>query len=696
MTKHFITLSTTEPNNYVGLLKMRQGDINTQEIEATITANGQLFKFDNLSVFFNAVLPNGNIIRDKVTEVDYANSKLHYIVSDSFLQEVAQVTAWFSFENGEKIIDSTKNFQYSVIPGWKECIPQGNYIYELSEIQREIEEIISNKDFTTLLSELDFLKTNIAYLDNNIKTIKADLNNSINDKLSQISSVPETFANLAALQSTYPKGKTGLFVTADNGHKYIWANSKWTDAGVYQSTGLADGSVTPSKLAPSLIFPMIYCAGPINVNTITKMIEFPSGTIKLPNGDNMEDKSFKAQSVPYDKIKWLVYDLNSETIRMEVNQSGNRNAMTIGWVDNNGWLSINGTYVTRDGQLALQGGGGTISTFATPLIYSSPTNGNIIYDAKASTVRFPKLFNLTYGTETVELRTKSNGGTVDDVITIPYTQFLVYVPSTKNIVATHASWDNIVLGYVDLFRKQIKLNTQIVEIINDKDIKITYLGDSITSGVNTSKRYLEYIEDKLTAQSYDVTTVNLGIGGTTIASSSDRPNGFVTRWQNIPSDSDVIVVFGGTNDYGASIPMGEMTDDKTTFKGALNYLITSIQNAYPNADLLVLTPIKRCIGHWTGEGTMQDGDKLPNNKGLLLSNYVDALKEVSGNNGAKVIDLYDNSGFNPRVQANYNRNTVDGLHPNAVGHYLLYKQIYPEVLNCAKNREQVTDPKFHN
>lgn len=166
MTEHFITLSTTEPNNYVGLLKMRQGDINTQTIQATITANGQLFKFDRLSVFFNAVLPNGNVVRDKVTEVDYANSKLNYIVADSFLQEVAQVTAWFSFENGDKIIDSTKNFQYSVIAGWKECIPQGNYIYELSEIQREIEEIISNKDFSSLLNKISLLETNISYLDN--------------------------------------------------------------------------------------------------------------------------------------------------------------------------------------------------------------------------------------------------------------------------------------------------------------------------------------------------------------------------------------------------------------------------------------------------------------------------------------------------------------------------------------------------
>lgn len=67
-----------------------------------------------------------------------------------------------------------------------------------------------------------------------------DLNKSINDKLAQISSVPETFANLANLQSKYPTGKTGLFVTADTGHKYIWVNNTWKDAGIYQSVGISN------------------------------------------------------------------------------------------------------------------------------------------------------------------------------------------------------------------------------------------------------------------------------------------------------------------------------------------------------------------------------------------------------------------------------------------------------------------------
>lgn len=175
MSDYSVTLSTTEPNNYVGLIKLRQGDVASQSIQATITANGQLFNFDRLAVFFNAVLPNGNVVRDKVTNVDYVNSKLNYIVADSFLQEVTQVTAWFSFENDEKIIDSTKNFQYSVIGGWKECIPQGNYIYELSEIQREIEEIISNKDFTSLISKISSIEQKYNVLENETTAKLADI-----------------------------------------------------------------------------------------------------------------------------------------------------------------------------------------------------------------------------------------------------------------------------------------------------------------------------------------------------------------------------------------------------------------------------------------------------------------------------------------------------------------------------------------
>nr|DAO26369.1 MAG TPA: distal tail protein [Caudoviricetes sp.] len=269
MSDYSVTLSTTEPNNYVGLIKLRQGDVASQSIQATITANGQLFKFDRLSVFINAVLPNGNVIRDKVTEVDYVNSKLNYVVADSFLQEVAQVTAWFSFENDEKIIDSTKNFQYSVIAGWKECIPQGNYIYELSEIQREIEEIIGNKDFSSLIKRTDALETKTAYLEQ-VKANQTDLNATnanvslntanisantakISTNTSQISSLASGAPKAVSLVSGMTDHtKNYVYTGSESGYTagnwYYWNGSNWSSGGVYQSQGISNGSIAPNKI----------------------------------------------------------------------------------------------------------------------------------------------------------------------------------------------------------------------------------------------------------------------------------------------------------------------------------------------------------------------------------------------------------------------------------------------------------------
>lgn len=75
----------------------------------------------------------------------------------------------------------------------------------------------------------------------------------INNYLSQISYSPETVASLDELKSKYPNGKPGLFITADNGHKYIWSNNAWTDAGIYQSVGVADGSLSADKLKQSAL-----------------------------------------------------------------------------------------------------------------------------------------------------------------------------------------------------------------------------------------------------------------------------------------------------------------------------------------------------------------------------------------------------------------------------------------------------------
>lgn len=96
--------------------------------------------------------------------------------------------------------------------------------------------ILSNKaDKVEIENRLNEQETKIS--------TKAD-KNEVERKLSQISLVPEAFDNVDALKSKYPNGKTGIFITVDTGHKWIYSNQTWVDAGIYQSAGINDTSVT--------------------------------------------------------------------------------------------------------------------------------------------------------------------------------------------------------------------------------------------------------------------------------------------------------------------------------------------------------------------------------------------------------------------------------------------------------------------
>ena len=52
------------------------------------------------------------------------------------------------------------------------------------------------------------------------------------------------YDNLSALQTAYPNGASGVYLTTDNGHWYYWSGSAWTDGGVYQATDISENIKT--------------------------------------------------------------------------------------------------------------------------------------------------------------------------------------------------------------------------------------------------------------------------------------------------------------------------------------------------------------------------------------------------------------------------------------------------------------------
>ena len=143
-------------------------------------------------------------------------------------------------------------------------------------------------------------------------------------------------------------------------------------------------------------------------------------------------------------------------------------------------------------------------------------------------------------------------------------------------------------------------------------------------------------------------------------------NSFSERFEQMGDDADIVVVFGGTNDYGhGDAPLGKFSDcTPDTFYGACHYLYSGLIRKYPMKTIVVMTPLHRC------NEELQYGEskeKCYSN----LKGYVNIIREVAEYYSIPVLDLYANSGLQPQVEEIKNIYIPDGLHPNDLGHQIL-------------------------
>ncbi len=206
-----------------------------------------------------------------------------------------------------------------------------------------------------------------------------------------------------------------------------------------------------------------------------------------------------------------------------------------------------------------------------------------------------------------------------------------------------------------------------------KGTKINFLGDSITEGAGTSSH--DKMFTMLIEREYGAICQNYGIGGTRIARQKtpteekwDRD--FISRVPEMDNDADIVVVFGGTNDFGhGDAPLGTMSDRTPyTFYGALHCLYTALTEKYPDVPVVILTPL-----HRLNEDSPK-GDNKPAPVGTLKE-YVNIIREVAEYYSFPVLDLYKESGLQPKVPVIQQKYIPDGLHPNDAGNEILAHKI---------------------
>ena len=222
-----------------------------------------------------------------------------------------------------------------------------------------------------------------------------------------------------------------------------------------------------------------------------------------------------------------------------------------------------------------------------------------------------------------------------------------------------------------------------------KGKRVAYFGDSITDPNHkaANRKYWSLLQEWL-----GITPYVYAVSG--------------RQWNDIPrqadkllaehgNEFDAILIFIGTNDFNAGVPIGEwFTEeyvkveaangepksmqtrrhrtpnlDQSTFKGRINMALDSLKNMYPHQQIILMTPLHRGYAKF-GETNIQPDENYTNSCGEYVDAYVNAVKEAGSVWAVPVIDLNAISGIFPlnRSQKEYFPRDRDRLHPTDEGH----------------------------
>ena len=212
-----------------------------------------------------------------------------------------------------------------------------------------------------------------------------------------------------------------------------------------------------------------------------------------------------------------------------------------------------------------------------------------------------------------------------------------------------------------------------------KDKKINVLGDSITEGSGASSTEKRFAD--LLSKDTGAIVRNYGIGGTRFARRREPhevpryDQDFCGRFAQMDDDADIIVVYGGVNDYiHGDAPIGS-PEDKTpaTFWGASYFLMNLLKTEYADKTVVFMTPARAFVGGTSDTVPSPNPNKKPDAMPLL--GYVEIIKERARQFDIPVLDLYHGLGIDPNNADERVKYTVDGLHFNDAGQAVLAKRL---------------------
>ena len=276
----------------------------------------------------------------------------------------------------------------------------------------------------------------------------------------------------------------------------------------------------------------------------------------------------------------------------------------------------------------------------------------VLHKELAPIAVFYNAYGEVIGTYTADIGEKTFGAVINEEITIP-----------DNTLTVNFNWfhryDNFVLSLyrVDNFVKHEK------SIFDGANLCVN--GDSVSTEV--AGRWCVMLNGIYPLGKY----TNIAVGGTTIIdqiNSQDIVN-------QIPTDTDIIITGGTTNDWAKNKTIGSMStiEDENTLYGALHLYFKRLNERVPNAmKVMFSNSLAVYPNRYTESSNPSIG--IYNNLDKSMFDYINAVKEVCEFDSIYYIPVYEECGINVFNYENYVSNeTPEGssyqvfAHPNEAG-----------------------------
>lgn len=220
--------------------------------------------------------------------------------------------------------------------------------------------------------------------------------------------------------------------------------------------------------------------------------------------------------------------------------------------------------------------------------------------------------------------------------------------------------------------------------------RVAIIGDSISDSirVGTQRCWWEMVSDSL-----GLFPICYARNGANIQDMQAQVEKARLQQEKSGKPWDLILIFGGTNDFNGSVPLGELyqvkrentnkdgqtsellhrtfNTDNATFYGRVNNLLAAVKTNFPQARVLLLSPIHRGFAAF-GDSNVQPDEMWANRQDLFLEDYIHCLEEAARAWAVPMLDSHIHTQLFPNSPAYddcVNRKDTDRLHPNTKGHH---------------------------